>query len=53
MKKLSNIKLNFNKSILIAMKLIDRNSKGLCFVVDNSNKLLGVLTDGDIRRAII
>ena len=36
-----------------ALKLIDSNSEGLLFVVDNKNKLIGALSDGDIRRALI
>ena len=33
--------------------LIDKNSYGTCFVVNNSNKLIGVITDGDLRRALL
>ena len=35
------------------MRVINRNCIGSCFVVDCSKKLVGVLTDGDIRRAIL
>ena len=36
-----------------AMKIIDQNTKGIIFVVNQERSLLGVLTDGDIRRWII
>ncbi len=36
-----------------ALKIIDKNAMGLCFVVDKSKKLKGILTDGDIRRALL
>ncbi len=40
-------------SLRKALKIIDKNAMGVCFVVDKSNKLRGVLTDGDIRRALL
>jgi len=40
-------------SLRQALKIIDKNAMGVCFVVDKSNKLRGVLTDGDIRRALL
>ena len=36
-----------------ALKIIDGNAQGTCFVVDAKKKLVGVVTDGDIRRAMI
>ena len=36
-----------------ALKIIDKNAMGVCFVVDKNNKLKGILTDGDIRRALL
>ncbi|MDC0859398.1 aminotransferase class I/II-fold pyridoxal phosphate-dependent enzyme [Candidatus Pelagibacter sp.] len=35
------------------LKKIDKNLKGLVFVVDEKNKLLGSISDGDIRRGFI
>ncbi|MCI8561286.1 MAG: aminotransferase class I/II-fold pyridoxal phosphate-dependent enzyme [Dorea sp.] len=35
------------------MTYIDRNSKGIVFVVDADSRLVGVATDGDIRRALL
>lgn len=36
-----------------ALKKIDANEKGILFVVDENNKLMGTLTDGDVRRWLI
>lgn len=36
-----------------ALAVIDKNAQGICFVVDETGKLCGVLTDGDIRRGFI
>ena len=36
-----------------AMTCIDRNGKGICLVVDPEHRLLGPVSDGDIRRAIL
>lgn len=36
-----------------AMEAIDRNSMQICFVLDEAQTLVGVLTDGDIRRALL
>ena len=35
------------------MQLIDNNQMGILFVVDESQKLLGCITDGDIRRFLL
>lgn len=40
-------------SIKDALTVIDKNAQGVCFVVDEQGKLEGLLTDGDIRRAIL
>lgn len=39
--------------VVEAMQKIDANAKGILFVVDGSRKVIGVVTDGDIRRWII
>jgi len=38
--------------ILDSILLISQNKAGLAVVVDEANQLLGILTDGDIRRAL-
>lgn len=40
-------------SIKEALRLMDEGAKGIILVVDNERKLLGTITDGDIRRAIL
>lgn len=40
-------------SVVEAMKKIDINTKGILFVTDAERHLLGVITDGDIRRWLI
>ncbi|SMC23217.1 CBS domain-containing protein [Clostridium acidisoli DSM 12555] len=52
-KALENLIIRCEDSILQAMQLININCKGILLVVDKDNKLLGTVTDGDIRRAIL
>lgn len=40
-------------SIADAMSQIDINARGILFIVDDENRLVGTLTDGDIRRWIL
>ena len=40
-------------TICEVMELLGRNRKGIVLIVDEDNKLIGTLTDGDIRRAIL
>lgn len=40
-------------SVLEAIAAIDANRRGVALVVDGRNHLLGVVTDGDVRRAIL
>ena len=42
-----------HSTVVEAMQKIDANAKGILFVTDNKRKLLGVITDGDIRRWLI
>lgn len=42
-----------NSSIIDAVNIIDRSAMQIGLVVDEGRKLLGVVTDGDIRRAIL
>lgn len=41
------------KTILEALQMIDRNKKGFLVVLGTADKVLGTLTDGDIRRAFL
>ena len=40
-------------TIVEAMQKIDDNCKGILFIIDKEERLIGSLTDGDIRRWII
>tara|TARA_B100000674_G_scaffold62902_1_gene43603 strand:- start:25762 stop:26832 length:1071 start_codon:yes stop_codon:yes gene_type:complete len=53
--KISSTKLLISpeKTLLEALRLIDQNGLQTAFVASSDNKVLGVITDGDIRRALI
>ena len=53
MKNLKNFKINLDSPISKALSVINKNMSGACFVVDKKNILKGILTDGDIRRALL
>jgi dTDP-glucose pyrophosphorylase len=36
-----------------ALQVIDKAAEGICLMVDESQRLLGTVTDGDIRRALL
>ena len=40
-------------SIKEAMRAISANQKGVIVVIDKNERLVGVLSDGDIRRALL
>ncbi|MBU3190621.1 nucleotidyltransferase family protein [Clostridium bowmanii] len=42
-----------NCTIKDALGVIDNGAKGIILVVDGDNKLIGTITDGDIRRALL
>mgnify|MGYP006094935373 FL=1 len=42
-----------NNTIIEALKKIGKSAEKNLIVVDNKNKLLGILSDGDLRRAIL
>ena len=53
MKNIENIKLKQNTTIKEALRIIDSGAMQIALVVDDNDKLLGTLTDGDIRRGIL
>jgi len=53
MESIQDIIVNENTSIIDVLKIIDNSSKQLALVVDKKRKLLGTLSDGDIRRALL
>lgn len=44
---------NTNLTVVEAMQKIDKNCKGVLYIIDENGKMIGSLTDGDIRRWII
>ncbi len=51
--KLSNIIVSKTVSIRTALEAIDRGAVDIALAVDGEGKLVGTVTDGDIRRAIL
>ena len=52
-KKINKIILHPNNTIFDAVKKLNNSQLQVCLVVDKDLKLLGTITDGDIRRSII
>ncbi len=50
---MKNIKIGAVSSIKNAMKLLNKTGENCLLVVDQNDKLLGTLTDGDLRRSIL
>ena len=50
---LSQLTVSENEKLIDAMKKIGSRSERILFVVNDDMKLVGTITDGDIRRAII
>jgi len=53
MNNINDIKLTINSTIKEALEIIDKGAVKFAIVVDSEDKLLGTITDGDIRRAIL
>jgi len=52
-KNITNILLKSTSTIKEALKIIDGGAMKIALVVDKDEKLIGTLTDGDIRRALL
>ena len=53
MNNIDNLVLGFNTKIKEALSVIDKGGIRIALVVDENNKLLGTLSDGDIRRGLL
>ena len=53
MQNIPNICLNSKKTLLDALKNLDREGSQIVLVVDDEDKLLGTISDGDIRRSLL
>lgn len=51
--QLNQFLISSQATVVEAMQKIDANAKGILFVIENDNILVGVVTDGDIRRWLI
>ena len=51
--KIDDIVVKEDSLIIDVLKIIDKSSKQLALVVDDRKKLLGTVSDGDIRRALL
>ncbi len=50
---IENIICTAGLTVLDTLKVINENGKGVAFVVGNENKLVGIITDGDVRRHLL
>jgi dTDP-glucose pyrophosphorylase len=48
-----NLCLAPDQTIRAALRVIDHNARGIALVVDAEQRLVGTITDGDVRRAIL
>lgn len=53
MRDIKNIKLNLDSNIKEALQIIDSGAMQIALVVDEDDKLIGTLTDGDVRRGLL
>lgn len=54
MKRLNkNILINQNKTIKDALIILQKNASQICLVVNKNYQLVGTITDGDLRRALL
>ena len=53
MNKLARLSVSPANSVREVMECIDRSAKGIALVLDERRHLIGTVTDGDIRRAIL
>tara|TARA_B110000027_G_C16121911_1_gene303604 strand:- start:4720 stop:6168 length:1449 start_codon:yes stop_codon:yes gene_type:complete len=51
--EIDNLLVNESRSIKFTLKIIQKNGYGATFITDNNKKLLGIMSDGDVRKAII
>ena len=52
-KKIFDLILSIDSTVKQAMQKIEKNASGIVFIFDGDKKLVGSLSDGDIRRYIL
>lgn len=50
---MKNLTLSYHATFKDAIRTLDENGNGFLAIIDDSLKLVGILTDGDIRRAVL
>ena len=53
LERLRKYTIDKNSTVLMALRVIDDNKKCFVIVIDEKEQVLAVLTDGDIRRALL
>lgn len=53
MKHIEQLLISQHSTILDALKIIDRGSVQIALVIDANKRLIGTVTDGDVRRGIL
>lgn len=53
MKNWRNCKITSDKTLVETLQVIDKSALKTALVVDEEDRLIGIITDGDIRRAIL
>ncbi len=51
--EIKNLLVNENDDFKIALKSLNNSGKKICLVVNSDTRLIGVITDGDIRRNLL
>ncbi|SHH20407.1 nucleotidyltransferase family protein [Tepidibacter thalassicus] len=51
--KIQDVFAKLDFSLKEIMKIIDNTAKGIAIIVDDNERLIGTITDGDIRRALL
>jgi len=51
--EIKDLIINKSSNLRESMHRLDEKGSGVLFVVEDTNQLLGVLTDGDVRRFLL
>lgn len=51
--QLEDLLIRLPATVRDAIETIDSNARGICFVTDGEQRLVGVVTDGDVRRGLL
>ena len=50
---INNFQIPSDRSLREAIELIDKNKSGTIFIIDKNSIVIGIATDGDIRRKLL